>query len=120
MILEDLVTIIYKQLKALTALPIHKNSRPSTASGQYFVINCLGVNAGIPDQAAVVNVNGYTPDITGKPDNIKLKEMTNIAMELDEQLKDNLYIYFKKQGIQQEAELNSHFTNVQFDVIINN
>lgn len=120
MILEDVITIIYKQLKAITALPIYKNSRPTNATGKYFVINCIGVGSGIPDQPAVINVNGYVPDISGEPDNAGLKAMTNIAMQLDNQLKDNLNIYFKKQGIQQEAELNSHFTNVQFDVLILN
>lgn len=120
MILEDVVNRVYKQLIQLTVLPVYQINRPKNASGKYFVINCLGVNDGIPDQPAVINVNGYSPDISAEPDTASLKSLTSVAMQLDGQLKDNLNIYFKKQGIYEEAELNSHFTSVQFGVLILN
>ncbi len=124
MITEDAVLVVYKKLKAVTTLPVHKYARPnSTQSGTYLVVNALPIDSGIV-QRCIINVNVYADDIqAGQPDMVTIVPLTRTVIStLDETCDStqNIQIFFQQENLFVGEEPSNHYSNMRFEIILLN
>jgi hypothetical protein len=120
MITDDAIVAVFKILKQAVNVPVYTYSRPSDCKADaYYVINSLPVGRGVL-QKCIVNVNAYCKDlIPGSPDSVKLSEMTKTAiLGLDEKQNNegNIFIFFQQQNIFEGEELQTHYSNMRYEI----